>query len=411
MRQPITISLAIHHVVVVALCLLATTLCWTDAVPGNEWLNFISWGETPKANEPAKKWSSFFTVSPSKILSVLINRGGLLIPESVEKELLALANVLDVEDAKLNLIERELILKNFTVGIPGNRESLHVGRVHFRWDSYIRPCVDIEVEDVGVLVEFTNLQLTESNWNELEDAGFPPAMEDCDDAEEGTSTESSTFVRIGSINLSGNVRLSISSRPLNKPIASIVYGLDTFKDLNNEILQMSEANAVTGRRGCKMDDLYIILRTYFAGRIRNFLRDAAHNVTTGSFSDEESITVKQAKRLLASASDVIKTYADDAGRKKGDELQESLAVSLEKLGVPSPREKLSALREVSLTAVRNFDAKKLAAVQWERMRAAHVTAGSSSTNPDANSAVAGRGTSKQVNVETMEEIIRFFPDW
>jgi hypothetical protein len=399
-----------HHALVVALCLLATRHCWTDAAPGNEWLNFISWGEIPKSNEPSKKWSSFFTVDPSKILSVLINRGGLLIPKSVEKELLALANVLDVGDAKLNLIEKELILRNFTVGIPGNRESLHVGRVHVRWDSYIRPCVDIEVEDVGVLVEFTNLKLTESNWNELEDAGFPPAMEYYD-TEEGISAESSTFVRIGSIDLSGSVRLEISSRPLNKSIATIVYDLDTLKDLNNEILQVSETNAVTGRRGCKTDDLYIILRTHFAGRIRNFLRDAAYNVTTGSFSDEGDTTIKQARRLLESVSDLIKTYADEAGRKKGDDLQESLAIRLEKLGLPSPREKLSALREVSLNAARNVDAKKLAYGQWERIRVAHVTAGSSSTSGDAENALAGGGANEQLNVEAIEEIIRFFPDW
>lgn len=209
--------------------------------------------------------------------------------------------------------------------------------------GFIQPCVDIEVEDVGVLVEFTNLKLTESNWNELEDAGFPPAMEYYD-AEEGKSAESSTFLRIGSIVLSGNVRLSISSRPLNKPIATIAYGLDTLNDLNNEIVQISETNAVTGRRGCKTDDLYIIMRTHFAGKIRNFLRDAANSVTTCSFSDEGSITGRQARHLLACASDVIKTYANEAGRKKGDELQESLAVRLEKLGLPSPRDKLSALR-------------------------------------------------------------------
>lgn len=126
-------SLAIHHIAV-ALCLVAP-LCWKDALPDNQWLNFISWGGIPKTNEPAKKWSSFFTVDPSKILSVLISRGGLLIPKSVEKELLSLANLLDVDNAKLNLTEKELILKNFTVGIPGNRKSLHMGRVHVRWDS------------------------------------------------------------------------------------------------------------------------------------------------------------------------------------------------------------------------------------------------------------------------------------
>lgn len=396
----------VHHLLVVVLCLFAT-LCWTDAVAGNGWRNFVSRGELPES----KQWSSFFTVDPSKILSVLINRGGLLMPKSVEKELLALAKVLHVDEAKLNLIERELFLRNFTVGIPGSRESLRVGSVHVRWDSYISPCVDIEVEDVGVLVEFTNLKLTESNWNELEDAGFPPAMEYYE-TEEESSAESSTFVRIGSVDLSGKVRLEISSRPLERPITTIVYGLDTLQDLNNEIREVSETNlADTGRRGCTMDEMYIILQTYFAGRIRNFLRDAAYDVTASSLLDKGSTTIKEARCLLASASDVIKNYADDVGRKKGDDLQELLAIRLDKLGLPSPREKLSTLREMSLQAARNIDAKKLAAGQWERLQVAYETAGSSSASGDAENDVAGRDANKHNKDEIMEEIIRFFPDW
>jgi hypothetical protein len=271
--------------------------------------------------------------------------------------------------------------------------------------------VDIEVEDVGVLVEFTNLKLTESNWNELEDAGFPPAMEYYE-TEEESSAESSTFVRIGSVDLSGKVRLEISSRPLERPITTIVYGLDTLQDLNNEIREVSETNlADTGRRGCTMDEMYIILQTYFAGRIRNFLRDAAYDVTASSLLDKGSTTIKEARCLLASASDVIKNYADDVGRKKGDDLQELLAIRLDKLGLPSPREKLSTLREISLQAARNIDTKKLAAGQWERLQVAYETAGSSSASGDAENDVAGRDANKHNKDEMMEEIIRFFPDW
>ena len=122
-------------------------------------------GGAKSQDEGSKRWSSFFTVDPSKILSVLVKRGGLLIPKSVEKELLALANVLHVDQASLNLVERQLIVKNFTVSLPRSSEqSMRVGRVHVRWDSYTKPCVDIEVDDVGVLLEFTNLLLTRSNW-------------------------------------------------------------------------------------------------------------------------------------------------------------------------------------------------------------------------------------------------------
>lgn len=112
-----------------------------------------------------KSWSSFFTVNPSKILSVLVNRGGLLLPSSVEKELLALSNVMHVDSASLNLVERVLVVKNFTVSVPGsNTDSLRVKSVQVTWDSYTKPCVDVQVEDVVVLAEFTNLLLTRNNW-------------------------------------------------------------------------------------------------------------------------------------------------------------------------------------------------------------------------------------------------------
>ena len=163
--------LTVERLCIVVLCLFAT-LCWTDASVSaqSRLTNLLSYrggdGESKDdASAKKSKWSSFFTVDPSKILSVLVNRGGLLLPKSVEKELLALGKVLHVSEAGLNLVERQLVVKNFTVSVPGSdRESLRVGRVHVTWDSYTKPCVDIEVEDVDVLIEFVNLMLTRNNW-------------------------------------------------------------------------------------------------------------------------------------------------------------------------------------------------------------------------------------------------------
>lgn len=113
----------------------------------------------------SKKWTSFFSVDPSKILRVLVKRGGMLIPRSVEKELLALSSVLEVDAASLNLVERILMMRNFTVSVPGSKkESLRIGQVNVTWDSYIKPCVKIEMEEVYVSVEFSNMRLTRTNW-------------------------------------------------------------------------------------------------------------------------------------------------------------------------------------------------------------------------------------------------------
>jgi hypothetical protein len=110
---------------------------------------------------------SFLTVDPSKVLSTLVNHAGLLIPDSVEKDLKILSEVCSAGLAELDILARRLIVRNFTVSsVEGDRHTLRVGKLQLRWDSYLKPCFEIEVEDVHFLVEFTNLVLTRNNWYE-----------------------------------------------------------------------------------------------------------------------------------------------------------------------------------------------------------------------------------------------------
>ena len=164
-----------YQLYLIVSCFLASFRWCTDAASAHhqscllslEALSPLRGGAKPTdtTSTASKKWSSFFAVDPSKILKVLVNRGGLILPKSVEKELLALKNVLHVDAASLNLVERQLIVSNFTVSVKGSDTvSLRVGRVHVTWDSYTKPCVDVQVENVDVLVEFTNLMLSRTNW-------------------------------------------------------------------------------------------------------------------------------------------------------------------------------------------------------------------------------------------------------
>jgi hypothetical protein len=101
------------------------------------------------------------SVDPTLVLTTLIDRGGLLIPDSAEADLQAVRNFLHVEKAEMNVVEKHLILHNFWIGIKGEAAALRIGRVYVRWGSYIQPCLNIEVDDVEVFVEFMNLLLTE----------------------------------------------------------------------------------------------------------------------------------------------------------------------------------------------------------------------------------------------------------
>ena len=194
-------------------------------------------------------------------------------------------------------------------------------------------------------------------------------MEDSYDQQPASG--SSTFIRIGSIQLSGNVTSEIRSRPLDRSIADVAFPMNAFDELNAQIRNVSEVNlAAAGRRGCTTDQVYDIIQAYFMGKLRKFLQDTAYDVSAGSLSEDGSKTVQEAKKLFASARTAVKRYADDASKKTGDNIEESLANRLEKLGVPSSREKLSALRELSSNAARNIDAKSLAGSQLNRLREA-----------------------------------------
>lgn len=101
-------------------------------------------------------------VDPSKIITLMMKHGGLLMPESSKKDLEVFAKVCHADRVKLNVLERKLEVKNFVVQLPGEEEALRIGRVYLHWDSYLKPCIEIQVDDVSILVEFFNVVLTKT---------------------------------------------------------------------------------------------------------------------------------------------------------------------------------------------------------------------------------------------------------
>jgi hypothetical protein len=98
-------------------------------------------------------------------MSTLIHRGGLILPKSIQEELLAVSKICNVDDAQWNLLQRRLLFLNFTVTLPGDDyHALKVGRVEVTWGSYTKPIINLEIDDVDVLLEFANLLLTKNNW-------------------------------------------------------------------------------------------------------------------------------------------------------------------------------------------------------------------------------------------------------
>ena len=121
---------------------------------------------------PQRK-KSLFSVDPQNIIRLVCRHGGIVLPESIKKDLDVLASVCHCAETSLDLINKELVVTGFQVAMPMKKKkangektktALRVGRIYLTWDSYLKPCIDIEVEDVDILIEFVNLILSKNNW-------------------------------------------------------------------------------------------------------------------------------------------------------------------------------------------------------------------------------------------------------
>lgn len=118
-------------------------------------------GDIPKPpTENTKSWSSFVEVDPSKLLTILVQKTGLIVTGEEKK----IAHLIKCDEAKLNVGTGAILIKNLSVALPGSPPSLKIGKIHVSWDSYVHPCLEIEVEDVDITVSFNNVFLTKNNW-------------------------------------------------------------------------------------------------------------------------------------------------------------------------------------------------------------------------------------------------------
>lgn len=137
-----------------------------------------SWFSTPSS--PTKKRGSFFKINPKSIISTVCKYGSIVLPDTVEKDLKVIEQTCDCDETSLDLINRNLEILNFTVSVPGKGKhyepALRVRRINIIWDSYIKPCLEIEVDGVDILVEFVNILLTRNNWY-VAKAGFTCSLQ------------------------------------------------------------------------------------------------------------------------------------------------------------------------------------------------------------------------------------------
>ena len=119
---------------------------------------------TADSSKPKEKWSSMLTVDPSRLIGLMVNHGGLILPAYVKKDMETLSMLCHAEEVKLNVYEKQLLVRKFAVRLPDSEDALRIDKILVCWDSYRHPCIEVEVDDVYVLIEFFDLLLIKNNW-------------------------------------------------------------------------------------------------------------------------------------------------------------------------------------------------------------------------------------------------------
>lgn len=102
----------------------------------------------------------FEEVDSSKALVVLLQTLGVTVKGGENK----FAKLIDCYECKVNRATGDLKIRGFTVSVPGSSPSLKIGKLYVTLDEENQDCLDIEVEDVEIFVEFRNLYLSKNNW-------------------------------------------------------------------------------------------------------------------------------------------------------------------------------------------------------------------------------------------------------
>jgi hypothetical protein len=144
---------------------------------------------------------------------------------------------------------------------------------------------------------------------ELKRHGFPPTFSEEADSSAAEISELSTFLRIGSIDLSGEISARLQSRPLKRELAKMSFSLDMLDAIDRDIRNQALENlAKTGRRGCTTDELYTILQKYFGQKVRESLTSAFED-----FKDDVSASPEERSKIAKQTKDSISKYTKEAG--------------------------------------------------------------------------------------------------
>ena len=257
------------------------------------------------------------TVDPGELLTTLVDHGGIFLPDYIDKDLHIMRKSIHCEKTQLHILSSNLILTNFSIGLPRRPSVMRIGRIKVNWE-YTDPVLDIESEHVDVGIEFTNLMLTQTNWNEMADIGFPPLFEseEASNQRKGTKTpKPDSWIRFGSIDLSGNVTVTIRSRPLGRDLGVVTYDMAALRGLSKQIKRQSRQKLrETGRRGLTVEELTTMLQDFVLQTVQEYVMTNLDQMIGVNLQDNKAFWAGTTS-VVDQVSDAIIQYAVDATTK------------------------------------------------------------------------------------------------
>ena len=173
----------------------------------------------------------------------------------------------------------------------------------------------------------------------MNESGFPPEILWSNHSEDEETVElksSDSLVRIGSLDLTGNVTIQIRSRPLEKDIVpTLVLDFGMLDDWNRRIIQMASQKKQTNHRyyddGCTTDEILSLMVEFVQEKVDHLLQDVAVDLFTNILLEdtiEKSIFVQHGKKIVQglqdSAEQYMKSLAEQTGTKVGKHIANKL---------------------------------------------------------------------------------------
>ena len=172
-----------------------------------------------------------------------------------------------------------------------------------------------------------------NNRSQLKNYGFPPLFEEYYEVSGGydddDDDEYESFLRIGSIDFSGDMTLVLTSHPLEKELKRLDLNLDeTFDPIDEKVKKLSDEKLEeTGRKGCTTTQIQDLIQKHF-GRI---IQTAVAHTVESIIVDGGEGTKEKINTVVDTTKRSITNYVEEAAAAKRQQIEDAAAAKRQQI--------------------------------------------------------------------------------